>query len=410
MLAALAVTIALSAGSRVQVVQSASGWQLLRNGQPYFIKGVGGTGRMDDLIRYGGNSMRGWGADKAGEELDAMHARGLTYTVGIWLGHKSYFDYGNPKQVAEQKEMVRQVVLKHRNHPALLIWGLGNEMEINNDTPQLWTAIEDLAKMVKTLDPNHPTMTVVAEISNEKIANIKRYAPSIDILGVNSYGGLPTLPKRLKEAGWDKPYIITEFGPLGPWERPKTPWGAALEQPSNEKAAFYAENYRASVAGQPGWCLGSYAFLWGDKQEETPTWFGMFLPNGEKTAAVDVISHAWTGKWPTQRAPEIQALRFAQSGQAVNGGDPVAAEVRASDPNGDPLTYRWELKREVMDKRYAGEGEQRPEVLKGFVDGKTTPRISFTLPREPGAYRLYIYVSDGKGAGASANAPFRIVR
>lgn len=397
------------APSKVEVTRSASRWYLMRDGKPYEVRGAGGTSRMDELVAAGGNSMRTWGAENAGKELDACQKHGLTLTVGIWLGHKDYFDYNDSAKVKAQFEEAKSVVLKHRNHPALLMWGLGNEMEVGgNDNATLWTAVEDLAKMCKELDPNHPTMTVVAEINPEKIANIKKYAPSIDILGVNSYGGLPTLPKRLKECGWNKPYIVTEYGPLGPWERPKTPWGAALEQTSTEKAEFYAKNYKDSIEGQPGWCLGSYAFLWGDKQEETPTWFGMFLPTGERTAAVDVLAHAWTGSWPKNRAPALQELTLDIAQKNVPAGTKASAVVRASDPDGDGLSYQWELRREAENKAFAGQGEKRPGAIKGIVDDKASPRIEFTVPKDSGAYRLYVTVRDGKGNAACANLPFHV--
>jgi hypothetical protein len=389
----------------VTLKQNGEHWQLLRGGKPYRVLGVGGTQNMELLAESGGNSMRTWGVDRAGEELDAADKLGLTLSVGIWLGHKSYFDYGNAEQVKKQFDAVEAAVLKHRNHPAVLVWGLGNEMEMHgNDTPQLWTAIEDLAKMVKKHDPNHPVMTVVAEVSAEKIRNIQRYAPSIDILGVNSYGGLPTLPKRLKEFGWTKPWMVTEFGPLGPWERPKTAWDAPLEQHSSDKANFYATNYQNSIASSPG-CIGSYAFLWGEKQEVTPTWFGMFLKSGEATEAVDVMTHAWTGKWPAQRAPQIRS--FSVSGQDAKPGMTMQAKVEAIDPNSDALTYRWQIQEEVDEKKYAGEGEKRPEVVVDLKE-ESGPSIEFKAPEKPGNYRLYLWIFDGKGKAATANAPFRI--
>lgn len=406
---ALLLAATMFAPTVVKVEKTANGWQILRNGQPYEIRGVGGTSKMDELVKAGGNSMRTWGTENVGNELDECHKRGITLTVGTWLGHRSYFDYDDPAKVKEQYDRVRSEVLKFKDHPALLMWGLGNEMEVgNNDREALWRAIEDLAKLCKQLDPNHPVMTVVAEVSKQKIDNIKKWAPSVDVLGVNSYGGLPTLPKRLKEYGWDKPYVVTEFGPLGPWERPKTPWGAALEPTSTEKAAFYKSNYEASIKAQSGWCLGSYAFLWGDKQEETPTWFGMFLPSGERTEAIDVMAQFWTGKPPANRAPQISEFLMSASQKEVDSGSLATAEVKANDPDGDRLSIRWEVRKEATNKRFAGEGEVRPGVVNGLLEGVTSPTVRFNVPRDPGAYRVYVYVRDGKGNAATANMPFAV--
>lgn len=395
--------------NKVVVLKSPTGWQIQRNGQPYYIKGVGGTSKMDELVKAGGNSMRTWGTENVGNELEECQKHGITLTVGIWLGHRSYFNYDDPAKVKEQYDRVRNDVAKFKDHPAVLMWGLGNEMEVdNNDKEATWRAIEDLAKLCKQLDPNHPTMTVVAEVSKQKVDNIKKWAPSIDILGINSYGGLPTLPKRLKEYGWDKPYVVTEFGPLGPWERPKTPWGAALEPTSSEKAAFYKSNYENSIKGQSGWCLGSYAFLWGDKQEETPTWFGMFLPSGERTEAIDVMTQFWTGKAPASRAPQVQSLEFSHGQQEVAPGTTASATIKATDPDGDKLAIRWEVRKEVANRKYAGEGEVKPGVVNGMLEGVTSPTVKFTVPRDPGAYRVYVYIKDGKGNAATANMPFAV--
>ena len=49
-------------------------------------------------------------------------------------------------------------------------------------------------------------------------------------------------------------------------------------------------------------CLGTYAFKWGHKQEATPTWFGMFLPDGRRTPAIDTMTELWSGHRQCRRA------------------------------------------------------------------------------------------------------------
>jgi hypothetical protein len=56
---------------------------------------------------------------------------------------------------------------------------------------------------------------------------------------------------------------------------------------------------------------------------------------------------------------------------------------------------------------YAGQGEKTPPVLPGLIlqQGKT---IVFKTPAEKGAYRLYVYVSDGNNQFSTANLPFLV--
>jgi hypothetical protein len=393
---------------KVEVIKSASGWQLVRGGKPYFIRGVGGTGRMDDLVRSGGNSMRTWGTERAGIELEEANQRGLTIQLGIWLGHKEYFDFKNVAQVEEQFQKCRNDILAFRNHPALLMWAFGNEMENGQDIPETWQAIEQIAKYSKKVDPYHPTSTVIADFNESKIQNIIKYAPSIDVLGINSYGGVRDLAVRLKKAGWTKPYTVTEFGPNGPWELPKTEWKAGFEQTSTEKASQYRAAYENTIYGQPGWCLGSFAFLWGDKQEETPTWFGMFLPSVERTEAVDVATKFWTGKEPENRCPRISAFETSLRGKVINKGDTFSASVSATDPDGDKLTYVWQVYSESRDKRFDGQGEDKPKLISGPWDVVGGNKCELKFPNFTGSYRLYVKVLDGKGNAAVANHPFRV--
>src|ERR1700722_5494214 len=82
---------------RVEVAKTADGWQLLRGGKPYFIKGVGGDAPKPLLAQLGGNCFRTWGADHIASDLDQAQKLGLTVIAGMWLGHKrAGFDYHNP--------------------------------------------------------------------------------------------------------------------------------------------------------------------------------------------------------------------------------------------------------------------------------------------------------------------------
>ena len=153
--------------------------------------------------------------------------------MGIWLGQERQgFNYGDAGSVRREVEKARGFFRRYRRHPALLMWGLGNEMEGSGDNPVIWRTVNEIARVAKSEDPDHPTMTVIAEAGGRKISQFISLCPDVDVLGINSYGGLATLPKRLADAGLDRPYVITEFGPPGPWEVRKTSWGA----PSNRQA------------------------------------------------------------------------------------------------------------------------------------------------------------------------------
>ncbi|MDH5620816.1 MAG: hypothetical protein OEY74_01935 [Gammaproteobacteria bacterium] len=394
----------------VKLEKTERGWQLLRGGEPYFIRGAGGSHSLEELAAAGANSLRTWDADQAGAALDAAHALGLTVTVGIWLGHERHgFDYHDKAQVAEQFERARQVVLQYKDHPALLLWGIGNEMEGfgDGDDPAIWGAVNDIAAMVKELDPNHPTMTVTAEIGGGRINGVHRTCDAIDIHGINSYGGAPSLPGRLQDGGASKPYVVTEFGPVGTWEMPKTAWGAPYEQTSTEKAAFYRQSYEQGIAGARGRALGAYAFLWGHKMEGTETWFGMVLNDGSRLGALDVMTELWSGQAPDDLAPTVEPLRIEGSAE-LDPGVELTVHAVVADPEGGPVRVRWSLRIESGD--YLTGGDFRPSlpdiedaILEGRADGARV-----RMPEEPGPYRLFLYAYDAAGNAATANVPLLV--
>lgn len=388
----------------VTLVRDGDGWQLRRDGQPYVIKGAAGGGSKAMLRECGANSTRTWGADGILGQLDEADKLGLTVTVGIWLGHKEHgFDWHNEKMVADQFARAKKNVLAYRDHPALLCWALGNEMEIGvADDPVMWKAINDLAVMVHELDPKHPTMTVTAEIGGHNVKNIHELCPAIDIVGINSYAGSPSLPERYAKAGGTKPYVITEYGPPGTWEFwRKTPWGAADEFTSVEKVEWYAKSYTANVVGNAKHCLGSYAFIWGSKQEASATWFGLLLPDGSKLNPVDALTELWSGQPAAKPCPRVAPLKVDGPRQ-VEPNTPLTVHLEASDPSGGPLDVKWVLTGEPKSYNTGGANEAPPPVFPDCIVKADATHAELKIPGG-GRYRLFAYVRNHNGGAAMAN-------
>lgn len=405
----MSMTTALFAGSVVKIEGRNGEYHLSRNGQPYFIKGAGGGGPAELLKKLGGNSNRTWGAEKAKQELDNAHKNGLTLTIGFWLGHAQHgFDYTNQEQLKKQEQDILRVVREVKDHPALLVWALGNEMEMGNPhRVEMWKHINDLAKKVKAIDPNHPTMTVIAEIPENNVREIHQYCPDIDIVGINTYAGSPSIPERWRKHGGTKPYIITEYGPPLHHEY----WvhnsiGCPIELTSTEKATWYEDTYKKIIKEDKGkLCLGIYAFTWGYKVESTPTWYGMLLPDNTILGATERLSYCWTGRELKNRCPLISKVTLSTEKPGV--GEIVKASVKAEDPDGDKLTWKWVLVEEAGDYGVTGTGAAMPEGFPdAIVKGQGTTSVEVKLPGG-GKYRLYAYCFDGKGNAAYANAPIK---
>ena len=392
----------------VKIVRENEAFHLLRDGKPYFIKGAGGDGSKPGLQKLGANSFRTWGADNLGKQLDEAQQLGMTVTIGIWLGHTEHgFNYNDAKQVADQYEKAKEAILKYRSHPALLMWGIGNEMEgyDKGDNAAIWSAVNNIAAMAKKLDPNHPTMTVIAEIGGDKIKSINRLCPDIDVVGINSYGGSPSLAKRYTDIGGVKPYVVTEFGPPGTWETGKNAFNMTPELTSTEKAERYRKTWKEAIAGQK-FSLGGYAFTWGNKQEATATWFGMLLPDGYRLGAADALQEVWTGKTPAHRCPNLDSLKITGSDQ-VEAGATIEAALETNSPDGDPLKVEWLLSGEGKHLT-SGDTEPVPTTYKDAVVESDLKHAKVKMPKFGGNYRLFAYVRDTHGGAAVANVPILV--
>jgi len=274
---------------------------------------------------------------------------------------------------------------------------------------KVWDAVNDLAKAIREIDPNHPIMTVVGSITEHKIGALINQCPDLDLLGINEYGDLLDIPQWLRQWGWKKPYAVTEWGPTGFWQMPRTPWGYHIEETSTEKAAKYKERHEKTILGDKEMCFGSYVFLWHPHQEYTHTWFGMFDREWRETEAVDVMRHQWTGKWPENRAPYVDSMRLngksAYDFIYLAPGEKCTAQVWMRDPENDKITYEWELLHEQKTFGYGGRGEKKPEAVNAGITATGNGAIRFTAPLEEGVYRLFVAGYDEGNHASFANIP-----
>lgn len=232
--------------SRVEIQRVAGGFELLRNGQPMVIKGVGYANVVpiadaparaqkwrEDLrliAASGFNTLVGW-VDRehtlpwTRELLDLAHESGLSVIVPFYLPPDA--DYTDPATLAWLRAAVSEWVQQHRDHPALLMWGLGNETfrEIGADAERaeaLAAAYWQLADLVHELDPYHPVTYRAAEeryIGPLQAAydSSRRERPWF-ALGLNVYDS--TLPpehfasvlyERWPQRSWDVAAYVAEF-------------------------------------------------------------------------------------------------------------------------------------------------------------------------------------------------------
>lgn len=401
---------------KVEIVENDGKYRLLRGGQPYNIKGAG-IDHLDlqGFVEHGGNSFRTWAVDDGPEPakqlLDRAHALGLTVSLCLEFARERHgFDYNDPVAVAKQFEETKARVEKYKDHPALLTWFVGNELNYDFKNPKVYDAVNDVAQMIHQVDPNHPVTTTVAGFDKKALKAIKKRAPDLDFVSFQLYADLVNLPKYLDKIDFDDPYFVTEWGSVGHWEVGKTKWGAPVENTSSEKASNYAKSFLKVLQPFTDQAIGNYVFLWGQKQEKTPTWYGMYLESGEETEAIDIMHYIWNGQWPDNRTPRVSQIKLNDRTAFDNiylfSGKTYAASLQVQEPDGDPVTYKWEIRAESTATQVGGDHEAVPPIIEGLIADNTASEIKVKAPKETGAYRLFVYVYDGHNNAAHANVPF----
>lgn len=393
-------------------------WKLYKNGKEFYIKGAATNRYYSKVKDFGGNTVRTYSTNETQtpDILKEALENGLYVNMGLSIGReRDGFDYNDKEKVAAQLEKCRKMVQLYRNHPAVFCWSIGNEADSQYKNLALWTAINDIAKMIHEEDPNHLVTTTLSNSDVDKVQKIVEMAPELDILCINTYyPNTKNVYTNLQKAGWTKPYMITEFGHQGTWTSsiPKTSWGKLIELTSTEKAEFYKEIMEEDIApNKTKGCIGSFPFVWGYQNHgEVLTWYGLFDKEGRSFGAVDEIQKFWTGSYPDKLAPVIKDAKAmtindltVDKNIILSVGSKNTASVKASSVWKSELTYKWLI---YAEGTAASDGSL-PDGISGLITDDKLATIEFTAPGM-GEYRLVVFVYDTNNKVASAVIPFKV--
>jgi len=140
------------------------------------------------------------------------------YAIGSGAAWSEGTDYENPVHQKNMMDYVRQMVNEFKDEPYILIWILGNEnnygvaSNANKKPDAYYKFVNEVAKMIKSIDPNHPVA-----ICNGDTLFLDKFGkddPDVDAFGANVYRGDYGFGSFWDEVSFQsgKPAFITEYG------------------------------------------------------------------------------------------------------------------------------------------------------------------------------------------------------
>jgi len=180
------------------------------------------------LLRLmGANTLRIWGWQPYADHtrfLDTAYNDGVDpiYMIaGFWIDGAHNID---PNDTNNMREKIKQdfldMVKIHKNHPAILMWCIGNELNANwmygQQLDDMFSLINEMALAAKQIEGRtfHPTTTALVDINFQNvISTYNDRLPGLSVWGVNVYRG-KTFTDLFSsyDPVSEKPLIILEFG------------------------------------------------------------------------------------------------------------------------------------------------------------------------------------------------------
>ncbi|MCX6798939.1 MAG: hypothetical protein NTW59_02460, partial [Candidatus Diapherotrites archaeon] len=211
------------------------------------------TARDFSLLRaMGANAIRTWGKVNSQAFLDDAWNNGnqpLMVIMGYWMGDNIDYQDNSARQaiIADFSAYVN----KYKNHPAVLVWAIGNEENYfyangnNQKHAAYFSLVNEMAKKAYEIEGSayHPVMAIALEMPGQMntVGNVAGGAddasiPYVDIWGINHYPGQTFGNFFNTFAGKTaKPLLVTEYGidalnnaTKTEYEQTQADWDAAL--------------------------------------------------------------------------------------------------------------------------------------------------------------------------------------
>lgn len=397
-------------------VNNTNGASLLIDGTPFFIRGVGGTSNLAIAKKMGANTFKTWEIDHLDELIHQAEELDLKVMVTFHLEIDNSYYMDEQYKAEKIREMV-ETVQRYRTNKQILIWNLGNELNLGETTEVTWNFIEEAAQMIRSIDQEHPVTTVIAWADKNALNSIAKCCPSIHAVGINAYAGyFEGLIASYKDSEYYGPLIMTEWGTLGHWEVENTAWGAPIEPTGEKKLQLYIDCYDCILKNKE-YILGSFVFYWGQKQERTQTWYSMFAEqnidsglHGEPLSTVLLMERLWKNETNSIDIFEVDSIRVnnknPEDNLVIKKEDSIGVEVHVKG-NYKEVTYRYEIVEEEEKHGVAGSYTARPKSI-----CKTYESLQNNIVLIPvniaGNFRIFVYaINEAKNIGV-ANFPFRV--
>ncbi|TAK34629.1 MAG: hypothetical protein EPO21_08980, partial [Chloroflexota bacterium] len=245
------------------------------------------------LCQAGVNTITGWDADK-GYEQDKFDELTLDYASRYGLGVVMPFylppdgDYQDPAFTEELLELAAAKIVRFMHHPALRMWGVGNEV-LTEMPQQMWPAFGEfylqLADLFHVLDANHPVIyreaedIYLAELT-EMLELDTQQRPWL-LYGTNVYSErIDAILADWPSHGFDIPLIVSEFGAYPYW--------------TGGRAEGYVRMWQ-TIRSYPDYVLGGAPYVWmTDGPEPTDQLWGLMNDNAQ---AVDDTFPRLSEEW-----------------------------------------------------------------------------------------------------------------
>lgn len=338
--------------------------------------------------------------------------KGLKIMYGFWFDPKTDF-LNDEHKLNAYEDKVLSNVRNNIDEETIIAWNIGNEtwglLKKYYGQPYLTLVrkhyvkfLENLAQKIHEIDPSRPVFSS-EEHDNIRllgaIHDFKQYAPSIDVLGVNSYyeNNISSLDEIISKADPNRPYAITEFGPKGYWNKELGDfWNDSLliELSSVMKGKYYKKQWETYIEPHRGSNLGGFAFSWQDRFEGTATWFGITDFEGHPKPAYHYLANAWKGTAISDDA--FPDLNIVGHWQGAKPNEKVWMTAATLNDYKSTLTYKWLIYEE-------GTWEESNPVTDELENGKY---VEIEMPDKKS--RIYVYAYDSLGNVITASRPLII--